>query len=254
MKCESCGGNMGLEDLKCPYCGTPNPFARKHQEEMRRFEKEFAQTRDEVVTSARKTAGRNISIILILVLLLLDMGGFAFASMSSDIAYDMREKKILQEADLHSANLQAYLEDGDYSGFAAYYSCNHLYSLYDVDGVEEYGAVLRAASCYKWLTQDLGYKVQGGSYRFKEYGLSTTCSEMASQITKLWSIEDEFQYKKELYLAPDKMVYIEDMRSRTALLLEIYGGLTKAEIRDLPDMSQSRIQKLLEERLVSADE
>lgn len=254
MKCESCGGNMGLEDLKCPYCGTPNPFARQHQEEMQRFEQEFAQTRDEVVTASRKTTGRHISVILLLVLLLLDMAGLGFAAMSSEIAYDIREKRIIEEADLHLANMEAYLQDGDYSGLSAYYTGNHLYALYEVDEVDAYSAVLRAASCYKWLTEDLGSRVQGGSYRFQENSIHQTCATMASNITKLWNLEEEYSYKKEIYLAADKMVYIEDMRSRMALLLEVYAGLTKTEVRELVDMSESRIQKTLEERLVVKDE
>ena len=50
------------------------------------------------------------------------------------------------------------------------------------------------------------------------------------------------------------MAFIEDMRKRISLLLQTYAGLTEEEAGSLGDMSRSRIQKILEERLVSIDE
>ena len=34
MKCPHCGAQVGLEDKYCPFCGLPNEFAQKHQEDM----------------------------------------------------------------------------------------------------------------------------------------------------------------------------------------------------------------------------
>ncbi len=44
MKCPHCGAQIGLEEKYCPFCGLPNEFARKHQEDMDRYEQEFQQT------------------------------------------------------------------------------------------------------------------------------------------------------------------------------------------------------------------
>ena len=41
MKCPHCGAQIGLEEKYCPFCGLPNEFARKHQEDMDRYEQEF---------------------------------------------------------------------------------------------------------------------------------------------------------------------------------------------------------------------
>lgn len=245
---------MGLEDLRCPYCGTPNPFAEKHQEEMRRFEKEFAAAREEVVRANRKRAGRNTSLILILVLLLLDAGAIFFAGISSEIAYDIKEKKVGAQAEQHLENLQALLEEGDYCGFSAYYSANSIYYAGADSSLDAYSAVHSAAGRYRWILQDLEKYLSGDSYSFREEALSRTCSYMAENLTKLWAVEDDYSYHKEIYLAPDKLAYIEDMRERAALLLKTYAGLTEEEAGSLGDLSQSRIQKILEERLVSADE
>ena len=37
----------------CPFCGLPNEFARKHQEDMDRYEQEFQQTQSEVYQKTR---------------------------------------------------------------------------------------------------------------------------------------------------------------------------------------------------------
>ena len=244
MKCNNCGGNMGLEDLKCPYCGTPNPFAEKHQEDMRRFEKEFAATKEEVVTANKKRAGRNTSLILILVLILLDVGAVIFAGISSDIAYSIKEKRIQAQADQHMENILALLEEGDYCGFSAYYSANSIYYATSGTDLED----------YRWLLQDLEKYISGNSYSFRKESMSRTCAYMAENITKLWSVEDQYSYRQEIYLAPDKLSYIQDMRERVSLLLQTYAGLTEEEAGSLGDLSQGRIQKILEERLVSTDE
>jgi hypothetical protein len=77
---------------------------------------------------------------------------------------------------------------------------------------------------------------------------------MAENITKLWNVEDQYSYRQEIYLAQDKLSYIQDMRERVSLLLQTYAGLTEEEAGSLGDLSQGRIQKILEERLVSTDE
>ena len=46
MKCKYCGNNLNIEDKFCPYCGRPNPFAQKHQEEMERYEKDYSETKN----------------------------------------------------------------------------------------------------------------------------------------------------------------------------------------------------------------
>ena len=254
MKCNSCGGNMGLEDLKCPYCGTPNPFAKKHQEDMRRFEKEFAATREEVVAANRKRAGRNTSLILILVLLLLDAGAVFFACVSSEIAFDIKERRIQSQAGRHLDNLLAFLDEGDYCSFCAYYSANSIYYAASGTALDDYSAVQSAAGRYRWILQDLEKYISGNSYSFRKESLRRTCSYMAENITRLWNVEDDFSYNQERYLAPDKLSYIKDMQERVSLLLRTYAGLTEEEAGELGNLSQGRITEILEERLVSIDE
>ena len=54
MKCPHCGSPMGLEDEFCSFCGKPNEFAKKHQEDMKHYHKEFKETQEKVY---KKTVG-----------------------------------------------------------------------------------------------------------------------------------------------------------------------------------------------------
>ena len=75
MKCPTCGANLQIEDEKCPFCGNPNPFAVKHQQDMRQYRQEFQETKQEV---EKKTLHFNfftarIAVIAVLLMMILGM-------------------------------------------------------------------------------------------------------------------------------------------------------------------------------------
>lgn len=41
MKCKYCGGEISLEDVKCPYCGRENEEAVQHIKDMQYYQGEF---------------------------------------------------------------------------------------------------------------------------------------------------------------------------------------------------------------------
>ena len=56
MKCRYCGGEVGLEEKTCPYCGRPNEQAVKHHQNMASFRRRYAETEAEVATKTRRYA------------------------------------------------------------------------------------------------------------------------------------------------------------------------------------------------------
>ena len=54
MKCEFCNGNMSLEDLHCPHCGQINKHAQQHIRDMQRYQGEFNETKEDVITVTQK--------------------------------------------------------------------------------------------------------------------------------------------------------------------------------------------------------
>ena len=69
MKCTHCGGNIGLEDKICPYCGAPNEHALGHQEDMRRYEDAFEKTRQHVEERTSRFSGFAVPVTLGLILI-----------------------------------------------------------------------------------------------------------------------------------------------------------------------------------------
>ena len=71
MKCQHCGNNLNIEDRFCPYCGQPNPFAVKHQEEMDRYEKDYQETKEDVLEQSSRFNRHTVRITIIAVLVAL---------------------------------------------------------------------------------------------------------------------------------------------------------------------------------------
>ena len=69
MKCPNCGANIGLEDKFCTYCGSPNPFAKQHQEQMRQYQQQFEKTRAEVEKKANRFAKIAVPMTIFAILL-----------------------------------------------------------------------------------------------------------------------------------------------------------------------------------------
>ena len=70
MKCKYCGGEVGLEESVCPYCGKPNDQAVRHHSEMASFRRRYAETEAAVVGKADHYA-RIVPRMLIILLLLI---------------------------------------------------------------------------------------------------------------------------------------------------------------------------------------
>ena len=64
MKCKSCGANLEIDTAFCPYCGKANPVAKKHREDMARFEKDYKDTKKAVISSSKKFNRKTFYIML----------------------------------------------------------------------------------------------------------------------------------------------------------------------------------------------
>ena len=145
MKCKACNAPLSIEDEKCPYCGTPNPDAVKHRQDMRRFSSEFYNTRSSVLRTASENAGKSMRIVILCVMVVLLILSFALLANSWNIASAVTKWQAAANGDKYCAMLDQYEEEGDFLSFAALYDQR---SLYGPEEYEEYRHVYSAASNY----------------------------------------------------------------------------------------------------------
>ena len=57
MKCKYCGGDVTLDDHFCPHCGRPVDQSQRHHQEMKQYETEFEETRQEALEKISVSSG-----------------------------------------------------------------------------------------------------------------------------------------------------------------------------------------------------
>ncbi|MBS6196501.1 MAG: zinc ribbon domain-containing protein [Clostridiales bacterium] len=246
MKCPYCGTPLGLEDEFCSFCGQPNPHAKKHQEDMKHYKKEFTRTQQDVYTKTRRFASLTVPLIILFVLFLLNIGGFIFARSGWRIGMNIAEIEISKNASKHRETMEEFIQAGDYAGLSSYYNTN---SLYSVDEFDDYYAVVSVADSYFSIYRVLADKTPFGSYNFEPENLSSMVRSLTLNLDTLFNVEQNFSYNAETYLSEENMEIIHDIQERTKAVLIAYGGLTAEEAETLPDLSASRQEELLERRL-----
>ncbi len=125
MKCKNCGAPLQIEDLVCKNCGTANPFARTHQEDMLKYEQAFEETKKEVLKETRKTTGIMVKIMLAMALILIGIIIIVVSS-SNAVGRNNNNAKIHRNADKYRSSLEDLERDRDYIGYYQYMSVNGL--------------------------------------------------------------------------------------------------------------------------------
>ena len=152
MKCRSCHANLSIEDEKCPYCGTPNPEAIRHRQDMHRFSGEFHQTKSSVLKTSAETAQKYFRIIIICVLSVLVLISFFVLGNSWNITSAIQDAQAIKNYQEYSALLDQYEAEDNALAFTALYE-NHY--LYGVDKYEGYQHYYRAASSYTYVYYEI---------------------------------------------------------------------------------------------------
>lgn len=108
MKCKSCGANFPAREVRCPYCGTPNPKGMRWADRMDEAEREYRQTRDQVkkelpLQVAYRVAGRVRTILAAALRLLLF--GVVLWALISDYGGKLRNKSQREQLETQMAEL-----------------------------------------------------------------------------------------------------------------------------------------------------
>lgn len=249
MKCENCGGNLSLEEVACPHCGTINKHAQQHVYDMNRYQGEFANTQSNVYRVTRNYAGITVRAVIITVLLIV-IGIMAFViSESYSIERRLGESKAKRNYKEYSAIMEQYLADENYLAFQAFCDVNHV-DFYEAP-YEEYCQIIRVSNYYKYLYENI-----------IDVAMSRADEEVEALDRERWieRIADDLDYfykhmdvKEYSYYdgvdTEENQAIVKKMKESMELLLQTHLGLTEEEAAGLEEMSAAKRAVLLEEKL-----
>ena len=243
MKCPNCGGQMGIEDAVCSYCDTPNTLAVQHQSDMARYRQEYQRTQESVMQKTSFLQRHGSWLVILSVLLVALVVGIVLLVSAWEIGYSIRENDVERDAAEHYRVMDAFLEQGDYGKFSGYYSANGISIMYE----NPYQGLQMAANAYVDLMQYIAALSDSSSYQFRPERIGDTCGYIADDLNRIYTLEERYYYyDDDRYLPPDKRVYLDDIRERTAVIAKAYFGLTDKDIEDIPNLSTKKLAKMIE--------
>ena len=246
MKCQHCGNNLNIEDKFCPYCGQPNPYAVKHQEEMERYEKDYQETKEEVLEKSSRFNRRTVRITILAVLVaLIAVTGFIMAK-ADDIRWLQLEKSIAQQAALHREEMTELMESADFLGVYSYMTRNRITY---TNSLREFDAVYDTTSRYRSFYENLMtlQEKKKGAENYGYYSETDILADIARNISGIYEYMQPQEYNEEAY-EEDKMAYMEALRDHMEAMVSGYFGLTPEEVKGMRSMTESRINVMLEDR------
>ena len=245
MRCEACNAHLSIEDEKCPYCGTPNPEAIKHRQDMKRFSGEFQKTRSSVLRTARESAGKSMRIVIICIMVVLLILSFLFLGFSWDIASAVTRWQAASNSEKYCAMLDTYEEEGDFLSFVALYDQR---SLYGPDIYEEYRHVYTAASNYSSI---YGYITTLWEKEHWEDGhedaLEYLCESLDYHYEYIEREPYDFYYETGAY-EQRHLDAVERITKKIESLLQLTFSMTEEEMIQFKEFSSAEKQVFIERR------
>ena len=246
MKCEYCNGNLSLEDEYCPHCGQPNKHARKHIDDMRKYQGEFEDTKRYVREKTTGYTEITVRVVILSILIVLTLVFYAVGSNSWEIRREIRKSSAKRHYAEYSQIMDEYLAEGDFLKFYSFCEYKGIRS-YDSVYREKYGEIMSACSWYR------------NAY---EYLIDFACfdaDDSVNQVTEMTGDALDYFYK---YYRNDVGIYtgrdgepelyrktLDDMERNIELILSVYCGFSKEEAAAFPEMSKAKRNILLEEKL-----
>lgn len=245
MKCPTCGANLQIEDEKCPFCQNPNPFAVKHQQDMRHYQQEFQKTKQEVEKKTLHFNSFTARIAVIAALLVMILGMLYVIDEGPYRLWSVRVKRNISEnREDYRAELAACEEAGQW---------REMYALYDVKSLDhtsdfqDYRVVSFVIFDYKYiLNQMTSFREEKGN------DAVTVSNSIATHLDSFYRSTGRINYEGTYFdnnYTPEHMESFSRMQEDLEAALSVYCHLTKEEVAALADYSVVKKAALIEEGL-----
>ena len=245
MKCEYCLAPISLEDEVCPHCGHANTAAKRHLEDMKKYQKDYNETKEEVikVTGTYKSITARI-IILVVVIIILAASIFLYAGTYSMATY-IHQRQAIKHAHEYTGVMDDYLENGRFLDFK-----------YFVEGKGMSSYRLRDSKEYRWYIPVMN--VVDYYESFYNSLMSLYLSNDKENVSSAKYIADNLGYEYGAMKRESNSEYgdistyetvFNEIREQTEALLVRYLNLTREEAESLYDMSDAKRASLIEDKI-----
>ena len=251
MKCKYCGGDVTLNDHFCPNCGRPVDQAQRHQKEMREYEKEFEETKQQAMNklAANSGGGTAVGIRLAIIAALVFLLFWMVINLDSYNMNQKREKKAAaKNYEAYVEQIDQYLADRDYTQLAVFANKHEL----DMnDKYEDYRYIFYAASDYKNIFEGL----LETAYIGKDTRNLYYAERLSDHINRFYENILSDSYTRFPENSEKTEAAYSEMEADLAVLLQKYLHLTKEETDSLRELTKSRrtvlIEQALDQKIVS---
>lgn len=255
MKCQYCGGNLGLDNEVCPYCGRENTKAKKYIDTKKGYQKEFAETEQKVrkLVKINARTGRAIFIAL-MVLITAIMAAISHESDDAATRIKRREQKIEKTVNSNidgiSAKLQEMERNREYLEMS-YYVLN--YRLRSHNGFEEYTRVFSAVYSYESVFADILNMASGFDY-YGQNEVSDWCRGIAHSVTT-WNkyVDGEFwgDAADSAMHSGEHGAFLADIKVAVHDMVQVYFDLTDEQADAMWTMETDELETLLYDQFLS---
>lgn len=249
MKCKNCGGEIRLEDLYCPYCGSENTQARQHAMDMQKYQAAFQQTRQDVTQKAGRDSKRAVRIAAIAFLLLAIAVNIFIQANSYLLSISLERHRISKNIEQFLQEADRYLDEEDYLGFSSYYSRMRLVT-YD-DSYARYYPLYRISQSYTYAERQIMELVNPGRYSSMAH-ISKYASEYIQSFYE--SLDPDNYSSYEDFGSEWTQRHIANMKESMESLLTAYLGMTAEEAQSMQELSRGNRALLIERGLVQYEE
>lgn len=250
MECKFCGSQLNLEDEYCPFCGSKNKAAQKHIEDMRHYNQEFTQTKQQVLKESKWYSRYLAVMVAIVMAAVVNVAVIAMTQEGYYLQYRYYQLYHMLKGDEVKAMLREWEEAGELEQMELYYEKT---SLANLDGASEFLPVIDAYSYQERLKSSLiQFSMTPVAQVRRRYveDEGYVIERIASSIENLYSVftQENYGWARDGYEGIH-LEHLQEMEQETELWLKAYLYFTEEDIEALPDMQKYEILSLIDRRI-----
>lgn len=235
MKCSNCGNNLTIDNEVCPYCGSKNPYAVKHREDMKRFSQDYDDTKKEVVEKSGRFNERTFKIAIVAVTIAAIAILAFFGVAAEDLKRQNARERMKGDAEDYIPEIERLMAEGDYIGFYDYFETNNL--IHNDLLEERYWNEFFLSSMYCTMYSSLLEirEVQGTPEATYSINLGQNIRSVNQRLNDIWTDENVFFRDR----------YAEDVKYLFKTLLNI----SYEDFEEMRQASDNKRNAMLEEAI-----